>query len=106
MAVYHVRLLNADLSLDQTIAIPEGEYILDFVEGLGLRLPAGCRQGNCSICIAKIIEGTVDQSEQTFLNSSEVEAGLVTLCVAFPRSDCVFITHQEHCFGEGLYFKD
>jgi ferredoxin len=106
VAVYHVRLLNTDLGLDQTLAVPEEEYILDIAEALGLRLPAGCRQGNCSVCIAKMIEGTVDQSDQTFLDASEVEAGLVTLCVASPRSDCVLVTHQEQCFGEGLYFTN
>ena len=106
MAVYRVRLLNPDLSLNQTISVPEEDYILDAAEGLGLQLPAGCRQGNCSACIAKIIEGTVDQLEQIFLSPSEIEAGLVTLCVASPHSDCTFVTHQEQCFNEtALYFK-
>ncbi len=106
MTSYKVRFINQEQDLDQTIEVPEGEYILDMAESAGLRLPSGCKQGNCSACIVKVISGEVDQSEQTFLQGSEVEAGFAVTCVAYPLSDCVLVTHQEQClYGTSLYFK-
>jgi ferredoxin len=106
MTPYKVRFINQYQDLDQTIEVPEGEYILDMAESAGLRLPSGCKQGNCSACIVKVISGEVDQSEQTFLQGSEVEAGFAVTCVAYPLSDCVLVTHQEQClYGTSLYFK-
>jgi ferredoxin len=106
MTPYKVRFINQDQDLDQTIEVPEGEYILDMAESAGLRLPSGCKQGNCSACIVKVISGEIDQSEQTFLQASEIEAGFAVSCVAYPLSDCVLVTHQEQClYGTSLYFK-
>jgi ferredoxin len=106
MTPYKVRFINQEQDLDQTIEVPEGEYILDMAESAGLRLPSGCKQGNCSACIVKVISGEVDQSEQTFLQGSEVEVGFAVTCVAYPLSDCILVTHQEQClYGTSLYFK-
>lgn len=99
MKDYQVRFLNTALGLDQTLAIPEDQYILDIAEEANLKLPSGCRQGDCSSCIAKIISGQVDQSEQKFLSPEEQEAGYTVTCVAYPQSDCTIETHQE----KGLY---
>jgi len=52
-------------------------------EDAGVRLPSGCKQGQCSACVAKIISGEVDQSEQTFLSLNEVHAGYIVTCVAY-----------------------
>jgi ferredoxin len=106
MTSYKVRLINEDEDLDQTIEVPEGEYILDMADIAGISLPSGCKQGNCSACVVKVIAGEVDQSEQTFLRGSEVEAGFAVSCVAYPLSDCVLATHQEQClYSDSLYFK-
>ncbi|MEB3279221.1 MAG: 2Fe-2S iron-sulfur cluster-binding protein [Lyngbya sp.] len=106
MAVYQVRLVNEARGLDQTIAVPDDEYILDIAEDLGIRLPSGCKQGNCSVCVAQLIEGEVDQSEQKFLCPSELEAGYTVTCVASPRSDCTLKTHQEELlYQSSLYFQ-
>jgi ferredoxin len=95
MNIYQVRLINSEIGLDCTIAVPEGEYILDIAEDVGLRLPSGCKQGDCSACIARLVEGRIDQNEQKFLRPAEVAAGYTVTCVASPLSDCVLETHQE-----------
>ncbi len=106
MAVYQVRLVNPTLNLDRAITVPDDQYILDMAEEAGIRLPAGCREGTCSSCIAKIINGEVDQSEQKFLQSSEIAAGYTVTCVAYPLSDCTLETHQEQVlYKSSLYFK-
>lgn len=106
MAVYQVRLINPALNIDSTIEVSHEQYILDMAEEAGMRLPAGCREGNCSSCIAKLLNGNVDQSEQKFLNSLEIEAGYTVTCVAYPLSDCTLETHQEQVlYNSSLYLK-
>jgi ferredoxin len=103
MAIYQVRLINPDLGLDQAIAVPEDQYII--AEESGIRLPAGCRQGECSACVAKLLDGEVDQSEQKFLRAAEVQAGYIVTCITYPRSDCTLLTHQEQVlYQSSLYY--
>jgi ferredoxin len=105
MTIYQVRLVNPELGLEHTITVPEDEYILDMAEEAGIRLPAGCRQGECSACIARLEQGNVDQSEQKFLRPAELQAGYTVTCVAYPRSDCTLLTHQEQVlFQSSLYY--
>ncbi|MGA7932098.1 MAG: 2Fe-2S iron-sulfur cluster-binding protein [Kovacikia sp.] len=106
MTVYQVRLINSAKDLDRSIAVPEGEYILDIAEDMGIRLPSGCKQGDCSACIARLIEGEVDQSEQKFLNAAEIAAGYTVTCIAMPLSDCTLETHQEQVlYRSSLYLS-
>ncbi|MEH2206248.1 MAG: 2Fe-2S iron-sulfur cluster-binding protein [Nostoc sp.] len=106
MAVYQVRFINPTLGLDRTIPVPDDQYILDMAEEAGIRLPSGCKQGECSACIAKLISGEIDQSEQKFLRPSEIQAGYVVTCVTYPLSDCTLETHQEQVlYKSALYYK-
>lgn len=106
MAVYQVRLLNPGLALDRTIAVPDSEYILDIAEAAGIRLPSGCKQGDCSACIAKLVEGEVDISEQKFLSPQEIAAGYTVTCVAYPMSDCTLLTHQEQVLYKSSLYQN
>lgn len=106
MTVYQVRLINGELNLDRTLEVPEGEYILDIAEEAGICLPAGCRQGDCSACVVKLVEGEIDQSEQKFLKPQELEAGYRIICIGTPVSDCTVETHQEKVlYQTSLYYK-
>ncbi|MDZ8106959.1 MAG: 2Fe-2S iron-sulfur cluster-binding protein [Nostoc sp. DedQUE12a] len=106
MAVYQVRLINPSLGLDCTIEVPDDQYILDIAEDANIRLPSGCKQGECSACIAKLISGEINQNEQKFLRPSEIEAGYVVTCVTYPLSDCTLQTHQEQVlYKSGLYYN-
>jgi ferredoxin len=105
MTEYQVRFLNPELGIDQTLSVPDDQYLLDSAEDANLQLPFGCRQGDCSACIAQLISGQVDQSEQKFLNAEEQAAGYTVTCVAYPRANCTLVTHQEKTLYDCALYK-
>ena len=74
---------------------PDDEYVLEAAEQAGVDMSYSCKAGACSSCTGKIIQGTVDQTDQSFLDDEQMASGYSLLCVAYATSNLIIKTDCE-----------
>ncbi len=92
MATYAITLVTP--TGVKMIQCADNETILDAAEKNKITLPYSCRAGICGTCTGKLVQGEVDQSDQSILEDEQVVQGYVQICVAYPTSDCTIETHK------------
>ena len=91
---YTVKAIEPDTT-EHVFTIEEDEYILDKMEEEGIDAPYSCKAGACSTCAGQLLEGTVNQEDQSFLDEDQMASGFVLTCVAYATSDLVLQLGKE-----------
>jgi 3-ketosteroid 9alpha-monooxygenase subunit B len=68
--------------------------LLDFLLDKGLDAPYSCREGNCSACACRVLEGEVTMLRNEVLDDEDLADGLRLACQSLPVSDSVRISYQ------------
>ena len=71
-----------------------GERILNAAQRLGYDCPQSCRNGNCHVCAALLVEGQVEQAGEVR------DHGEFYTCLASPLEDCVVLWDGVLALGE------
>jgi ferredoxin len=87
----HWRHQNRMIRLD----VPDGHYILRSFEAQGVSLPFSCRNGCCTACAVRVLEGEIDQREALGLSRELRRQGYGLLCVARATGPLVVETQDE-----------
>ncbi len=68
--------------------------LLDFLLEKGLDAPYSCREGNCSACACRVLEGEVTLLHNEVLDDEDLADGIRLACQSLPVSDSVRISYQ------------
>ena len=71
-----------------------GTKLLDHLESKGLRAPYSCREGECSACAYRLLEGEVKLLHNDVLDEEDLADGIRLGCQSLPVTDRVSITYQ------------
>ena len=104
---YSIHIYDRQANTEYTAMIPDDQYILKSLEEQGIKLPFSCRNGACTTCAVRRIEGKIYHPEAMGLSLQLEEEGYNLLCVGYPRSNLVVETQDEDEVYElqfGRYF--
>lgn len=73
---------------------PQSKVLLDALLDAGLDAPYSCRQGNCSACACKLVEGDVKMRENNVLEQEDLDEGWILACQSVPLTPTVSVTYD------------
>ncbi|MEZ0580688.1 2Fe-2S iron-sulfur cluster-binding protein [Nocardioides sp. MH1] len=68
--------------------------LLDFLESKGVKAPYSCREGECSACAIRLLEGEVQMVHNDVLDSEDLADGIRLGCQSLPATDTVRVTYS------------
>jgi 3-ketosteroid 9alpha-monooxygenase subunit B len=78
-----------------TVAWPVDRHLLDVLLQAGLDAPFSCREGQCSACACKVLEGEISLDRNEVLEQEDLDEGYVLACQSIPRSAKLRVTYDE-----------
>lgn len=76
------------------LAWPAEKKLLDVMLNAGLDAPYSCREGACSACACRIVEGEVELAHNEVLDQDDLDDGLILACQSLRRTQSVHITYE------------
>lgn len=73
---------------------PARTKLLDLLLDKGLDAPYSCREGACSACACRLVEGEVKMLNNDVLDPEDIADGIVLACQSVPVTDTVKITYE------------
>ncbi|MCD4535186.1 2Fe-2S iron-sulfur cluster-binding protein [Nocardioides sp. cx-169] len=71
-----------------------GTKMLDHLESKGVKAPYSCREGECSACAVRLLEGEVKLIHNDVLDDEDLAEGIRLACQALPVTDAVKVTYS------------
>ena len=68
--------------------------LLEFLESKGVKAPYSCREGECSACAVRLIEGEVKMLHNDVLDEEDLAEGIRLGCQSLPVTDTVKVTYS------------
>jgi 3-ketosteroid 9alpha-monooxygenase subunit B len=68
--------------------------LLDFLESKNVKAPYSCREGECSACAIRLIEGEVRMLHNDVLDEEDLAEGIRLGCQSLPMTDTVRVTYS------------
>lgn len=84
------RCATAEVELDgaaHTVPWPTGTPLLDALLTAGVPAPYSCREGACSACCCRIVEGEVTMAPNEVLDEEDLAEGYVLACQVLPLGE-------------------
>ena len=92
---YKIQVNDRTKDIKYTVQVPDDRYILHCAEQQGMELPFSCRNGACTTCAVRVLQGEIYQPEAVGLSPELRKKGYALLCVSYARSDLEVETQDE-----------
>ena len=76
------------------LAWPQQSKLLDVLLAKGLDAPYSCRQGDCSACACKLVDGEVTMLHNNVLEKEDLDEGWILACQSLPLTDVVKVSYE------------
>ncbi len=76
------------------LAWPAEKKLLDVMLEAGIDAPYSCREGACSACACRLVEGKVELAHNEVLDQEDLDDGLILACQSMRRTPAVHITYE------------
>ncbi len=70
------------------------QKLLDFLESKGVKAPYSCREGECSACAVRLLEGEVEMVHNDVLDAEDLADGIRLGCQSLPVTDRVRVSYS------------